>query len=847
MIDPHLLLHRPSAPRAFAPKKRPFFIVLSLFVPALALAMLALPARGQAKPAKLFPTDLRGKEWVRFEAAGYPAPVCGVIFRLADTVTCGMALGGVDTGCLDLETSGLLGYCTIFNTHVPRRGPLNLPILGLSTGGTTWVLCDKRPKKGEGWFQDGNNGKPVLPVFSDLKLDGVKTARQIHYWGHYPVADLEFETDAPISVGLRAWSPFLPGDVLRSMIPAIVFEVHLRNITSSPQKGTIAFSFPGPDPKEAGTAAFQRQSLDRGLNGVSIGAPLASYALGALGNERARFGGELGANGAAWAKIATALPQPAPGAPGSSAAVDFDLPAQAEKTVRFVLAWSAPTWNSVGYNWATKVVNGLGEVDKTTAPRTFTHMYAKHYPEAARTAEMVAGDYRRLLERIIAWQQVIYSEEALPVWLRDSLINILYIITEDGYWGQKKPPVPDWVREEDGIWGMNECPRSCPQVECLPCSFYGSLALTYLFPELQLSTMRAYKGYQFPDGMPTWVFGGCTTGSPYLDLAYPAKGYQWATNGISLAAIVDRFLMCRDDAKKSLTKEFYPMLKKCMTWTVDLRQTPAYSLGERIIAMPAPGSGESIGFPTEWFEAAKPGWAGMTAHVAGLRLAQLRITERLAQSVGDEQFARQCGEWLKAGADAMEKRLWDERGYYLNYYDPYEGAKSEYVFGYQLDGKWITDFHGLPSALREDRVKTVLATIKRCNVAITKYGAVNYANPDGTPRAAADGKSWDYGQYGFFPVEALMLAMTYMYNGQQEFGEELAYRVWHNLVCRQGYAWDAPNIMRGDTDSGERSFGQDYVQNMILWSLPAVVGGKDLGAPVKPGGLVDRILRAARK
>lgn len=801
--------------------------------------------QGQAAPAKLFPTDLPNRQWVRFAAEGYGEPACGVIYRLGDPVTCGMALGGVDTGCLDLETSGLLGYCTIFNTHVPRRGPLNLPILGLSAGGTTWVLCDKRPKRGEGWFQDGNSGKPVLPVFTDLKLEGVRTAKQIQYWGHYPIADLEFETDAPVAVGLRAWSPFLPGDVTRSMMPAIVFEVHLRNATAAAQKGTIAFSFPGPDPKEAGASTFRRSPFSGDSSGVAVSGPLASYALGVIGDEPARFGGELGADGAAWSAIASALPQ-ASGRPGSSAAVDFVLPPRADKTVRFVLSWSAPTWNSAGYNWAATVFNGLGEVDKATKPRLFTHMYSHSYPDAVETARLAAREHRRLLERVLAWQSIIYSESKLPVWLRDSLVNILYIITEDGLWGQKKDPVPVWVREEDGIWGMNECPRSCPQIECLPCSFYGSLPLAYFFPELQLSTIRAYKGYQFPSGMPTWIFGGCTKGSPYLDLAYPTEGYQWATNGISLAGIVDRFLMCRGDDRKTLLREFYPMIKKCMAWTVGLRTTPSYSLGERIIAMPAPGTGETIGFPTEWFEAAQPGWAGMTAHVAGLHLAQLRITERMAREAGDPEFARQCADWIRAGSEAMEKRLWDRRGYYLNYFEPVEGKKSEYVFGYQLDGEWIADFHGLESVYPQGRVKTVLETIKRCNIAITKYGAVNYANPDGTPRPPADGKSWDYGTYGFFPVEALMLAMTYMYNGQPAFGQELAYKVWYNLTCIQGYAWDAPNIMRGDADTGERSFGQDYVQNMILWSLPAAFEGRDVGAPAKPGGLVDRILRAAK-
>jgi PAS domain-containing protein len=80
----------------------------------------------------------------------------------------------------------------------------------------------------------------------------------------------------------------------------------------------------------------------------------------------------------------------------------------------------------------------------------------------------------------------------------------------------------------------------------------------------------------------------------------------------------------------------------------------------------------------------------------------------------------------------MEKQLWTG-SYYLNYFEPETRRKSELVFGYQLDGEWITRHHGLASALPEERVKRTLETIKRCNVAVTKYGAVNYARPDGTP------------------------------------------------------------------------------------------------------------------
>ena len=790
----------------------------------MVVAALSLAYGSVATGGTLFPTDLPTRDWVLFKAEGFSEPVCGVIYRIGDVVTNGMALGGIDTGCIDLETSGLLGYCTIFNTHVPRRGPINLPILGLSVGGKTWVLCNKQPKQGGGQQQI-----PVEPVFTDLKLDGVQTAREIHYWGHYPVADLEFETDAPISVGLRAWSPFLPGDVVDSMIPGIVFEVRVRNTSTSAQNGTIAFSFPGPTKKEAGSEQFSRQILEDSFKGVAVSAKDASYSLGVVGTWSPRLGGELGADGAAWAGISDKLPQVSADQPGSSVAVDFGLMPGEEKVVKFVLTWSAPTWNGQGYNWA-------------NWHHSFTHMYAKHYPDAVKTARLLAKDHESLLNRILAWQQIIYTENKLPVWLRDSLINSLYLITEDGLWAQKKDPLPAWVREDDGLFGLNECPRGCAQIECIPCSFYGNMPLVYFFPELALSTLRGYKGYQYPDGCPPWTFTGFNGGR--VEFADPTRGYQWASNGISLASLVHRFLMCNDTPDKKYLKEFYPMVKKCMTWTVGLRTTSSYTIGEKIISMPDADSPEQIKPPTEWFEATSPGWAGMTAHIAGLHLAQLRITEEMAKEVGDSEFAKQCNEWIKAGAEAMEKRLWTG-SYYLNYLEPESGRKSDYVFGYQMDGEWITDHHGLPSALPKERVDTVLDKIKKCNIALTKYGAVNYAKPDGTlvnpPKKGAN----DYGQFSYFPPEALMLAMNYMYEGQKEYGVELARKVWHNLICLQGYTWDMPNTMRGDVDTGERSFGNDYYQDMILWSLPAAMDRVDLSVPAKPGGLMDRVRRAA--
>ena len=34
--------------------------------------------------------------------------------------------------------------------------------------------------------------------------------------------------------------------------------------------------------------------------------------------------------------------------------------------------------------------------------------------------------------------------------------------------------------------------------------------------------------------------------------------------------------------------------------------------------------------------------------------------------------------------------------------------------------------------------------------------------------------------------------------------------------------------------------------NMMLWSLPAAIEGRSLEHPCRPGGLVDRVIRAAK-
>ena len=93
-----------------------------------------------------------------------------------------------------------------------------------------------------------------------------------------------------------------------------------------------------------------------------------------------------------------------------------------------------------------------------------------------------------------------------------------------------------------------------------------------------------------------------------------------------------------------------------------------------------------------------------------------------------------------------------------------------------------------------------------------------------------------------FTAEVVVLAMSYIYAGEREYGLGLARRLWENLVCRQRHPWDLPCMVHGDT--GERQTGTDYYQAMMLWALPAALEGVDLAKACAPGSFVDRVVRA---
>ena len=57
---------------------------------------------------RLFPTDVPADTWASFAAHGFSEPVDGVVYRTEAPPCCGVPLGGVGTGCIDLDARGVV-------------------------------------------------------------------------------------------------------------------------------------------------------------------------------------------------------------------------------------------------------------------------------------------------------------------------------------------------------------------------------------------------------------------------------------------------------------------------------------------------------------------------------------------------------------------------------------------------------------------------------------------------------------------------------------------------------------------------------------------------------------------
>ena len=806
---------------------------------------------------RLFPSDLTPFAWQEFRATGFSVPATGIIYQIRPPrggfghdlgplprPVSGVPLGGIDTGGLYLDGPGTLGYTSIFNHYSPPGGPLNTPYLGIGIAGHVCVLATSQTKT-----YAMNNLPSSGPALAFSETSDMDYAEGIDYWGHYPMVDMQYKTSAPVKIGLRAWAPFVPGDSNTSNIPGAVFEVHLTNPTQAQQAGTLAFSFPGfhkhrsrnevigwpnlstepmlPKPQ------IERRAAPDGLSGTWVEEKAwgMSYVLAAIDEKDVRSGGELGTDASKWSQIEKGLPAISEGSDdgGSSLAVSFSLEPDQEKVIRIILAWYAPEWEGAGSPGTGSrpiLTQHFGRMVPGSTGKRFTHMYASRFGSAGEVARNLAQNHRSLLQRIVAWQSVLYSEAGLPGWLADTLINAFYYFAPCSVWAQAKPPIGNWCKPEDGVFALNEAPRACAHMSTLSNLAIAGPVLSMFFPDLALSSLRAFRAAQNDDGDLPQLLG------LWMDVATPlGYGYQEVMMGSNY--IVQLYWQWKATGDDRVVNEFYASAKRMLEHNFNLNPSLGIS---QIIAMPAEG-----GDRLEWFE--DRDMYGYQAHAGGYRLAATEMMMEWAQKMGDVEYEKKLQAMLEAGKNALEKHLW--RGdHYLVYSDPKTGKNFDAFFSPQLDGQYFARISGVPGVFPKQNIEKVIAVLRSKVCKISKFGLPPvYANPDGSIWSGTT-NAYLTGKYLYTNTQVIWIAVLAMYEGHKDFGLDLLRKNLELGYCRWGYMWDGVNCCSAYGDTGEVSYGWDYWFNWSVWMAAAALKGRDFTSLLQPGGLANRVIRA---
>ncbi|MDT8304099.1 MAG: GH116 family glycosyl-hydrolase, partial [Sedimentisphaerales bacterium] len=135
------------------------------------------------------------------------------IYSGKDLDTIGMPVGGIASGQLYLRGDGTLGLWQIFNKHVFTGYGLNCyrtyrPDSAADSGFAVIVEQD---------------GKTLTKILN-------KDFGKVEFSGSYPIGNVRYREDEfPVSVSLKAYSPFIPLNANDSALPATIFRISVRN------------------------------------------------------------------------------------------------------------------------------------------------------------------------------------------------------------------------------------------------------------------------------------------------------------------------------------------------------------------------------------------------------------------------------------------------------------------------------------------------------------------------------------------------------------------------------------------------------------------------------------------
>jgi non-lysosomal glucosylceramidase len=475
--------------------------------------------------------------------------------------------------------------------------------------------------------------------------------------------------------------------------------------------------------------------------------------------------------------------------------------------------------------------------------KKYTSFFGPGGDNAFTIAKEALNKYRDWEKAVDAWHKPVLEDQRLPGWLKQALLNELYILAETSIW-DASTNLHTYLESADYLmYGTFDVDSYCWSV-------------LKLWPELEMENLRffsraveytdpAFKAYLYPtvykDGVPAdkmhyyWntnkEYGMMPhdLGSPRLRPWVVLNGFDWQ-NGNVWKDLNPKFPLraCRDFLAAGAKD--YAFLAEAFRASAVALDTLEKRFGDVSSHIPL-----NEGIPDQTYDTWK--MKGESAYITMLWLAALKATSVMGQRLIESGHPEIGGfdikptmdryrTWFEAGRQALQ-RLWNERGGYFNI-----DAATDDIMADQLFGVWYSTMLGLEAdeadrIIPRDQAVTSLRTIFDKNVlgfGGGLMGAVNGRKADGGQLRSQQGDEVWVGT-------AYALAASSVLHGLRDEAMRIAYGIYHVVYSPfgQGYFFKTPEAYLDPEESvwdnpaaknADRLFrAMKYMRPGAVWAL----------------------------
>lgn len=604
---------------------------------------------------------------------------------------CGLPLGGLGTGSVELRADGLFHAWQIANNHPWGTGPA-LP--HLPDGGFFALHC----RSGSSRFTAPLVQRPGFhPFLNDpYHFPWMAFPLAIRPRARFPFTRLtyRFAPACPVDLVLEAFSPFIPHQPRDSALPGAFFHFELRNRTTRPITVTLAqaqrnlagythpkdfsrmrvdaphrieFSRDGaqPDGSADGTLALASWASvphrtthlfhPRGgrdfWDALRDGDALDNLDIGDYTGPRGNAG--------QWQDEAYLRS----GLPYGFLANTIELPPRARARVTFTLAWHFPHFWQAAYP------------ERGVPARRSGHRYNLWFASAAAVAAHLQQEHHRLHAQTRAFARTL-DRSSLAPWQIDALTAPLTVLIKSSWWDEL---------DRFGIWeGLG-----CCGLQTVDVAHYACHPLALWFPQLQhrqmdLSIANMEKPGQVPHLMPATFECANVDHHHRIDLPYNFINILWR----------DILWSGARERARALLPLLTPILRRARAADTDSDGLPNNQGPDQTYdQFPLLGTSSLVGFQAA---------------------AAFFSASEMAAACGDSARATAWRQQAESALTTCQRQLWTGSGYRLSF-DSTSGTANEGVMVDQLNGDWTRRMiHGRP-LIPIARARTAARTIlRRC-------------------------------------------------------------------------------------------------------------------------------------